>query len=263
MAMGVDDDDHGSVPVSRPSRITHGAEINAGAVAMTALATLLVACGHAFSQVAVRPPTEPPPALAGPASTTNREYRIGIGDQLDIKFFYNPELNEQVIVRPDGRISLQLIPEIIVSDLTPAALTKQLTEYYSKDLKQPQVTVIVRAFGSQRVYVDGEVGRPGMIPILGTMTTLQAIAEAGGMKDTARTGDVIIIRRGANDKPLAFRVDIRKAREGSDFSQDVSLSPFDIVYVPRSRVANVNLWMDQYIRKNIPIPFSIYYGHAR
>ena len=204
----------------------------------------------------------PPQAPQGspPAAAADSEYRIQVGDQLDIKFFFNPELNEQVTVRPDGRISLQLIPELVVSDMTPAALTKQLTQLYATDLKQPRVTVIVRGFGSQRVFVDGEVGKPGMVPILGLMTALQAIAEAGGMTKTARQSEVIVIRRGAPGKPITFSVDLKKAHDGSDLSQDIALAPFDIIYVPRSRVANVNLWMDQYIRQNIPIPFSITYG---
>jgi polysaccharide export outer membrane protein len=229
---------------------------------VVALSVLLTAYSHALAQA---PPGGPPkaPAALPPSSVPVQEYRISVGDQLDIKFFYNPELNEQVIVRPDGRISLQLIPEVVAADLTPAALTRQLTEQYSKDLKQPQLTVIVRGFGSQLVFVDGEVGKPGMVPILAAMTALQAISQAGGMKETARETEVMIIRRGAPGKPLAFRVDLKKARNGSDLAQDISLAPFDIVFVPRSSVANVNLWLDQYIRKNIPIPFTLTYGVYR
>ena len=102
-----------------------------------------------------------------------------------------------------------------------------------------------------------------MVPILGAMTALQAISQAGGMKETARAGDVIIIRRGAPSKPVAFAVNLKKARTGTDLTQDVSLAPFDIVYVPRSRVSNVNVWLDQYIRRNIPLPFSLNYGVYR
>jgi protein involved in polysaccharide export with SLBB domain len=233
--------------------------ITAGIVA---LSLFLSVCSHAVAQA---PPGGPMRAFAAPppSSVPEQEYRIAVGDQLDIKFFYNPELNEQVIVRPDGRISLQLIPEVVAAGMTPAALTRHLTEQYSKDLKQPQLTVIVRGFGSQLVFVDGEVGKPGMVPILGAMTALQAISQAGGMKETARAGDVIIIRRGAPSKPVAFAVNLKKARTGTDLTQDVSLAPFDIVYVPRSRVSNVNVWLDQYIRRNIPLPFSLNYGVYR
>ena len=185
------------------------------------------------------------------------EYRIQVGDRLEVKFFYSPELNEQVIVRPDGRISLQLIPEIEVANLTLAMLAKQLTERYAADLNQPQVTVMVREFGTQRVFVDGEVGTPGMVPIFGQMTALQAISQAGGLKETARSSEVLVIRRGTGDVPVAFRVDLKQVREGRNLAQDIALAPLDVIYVPRSRIANVNLFVDQYIRKVLPFDWVV------
>lgn len=125
------------------------------------------------------------PAAAAPVAESG-DYRIQVGDQLDIKFFYNPTLNEQVVVRPDGRFTLQLIQEVAAAGRTPAALTQELTERYAADLRQPEVTVIVRSFGGQRLFVDGEVSRPGMFPIVGVTTVLEAIAQAGGLKWTAR-----------------------------------------------------------------------------
>ena len=184
---------------------------------------------------------------------TEQEYRIQVGDQLDIKFFYNPELNEQVTVRPDGRISLQLVREIMTAGLTPAELTDLLTKKYAKELKMPEVTVIVRSFGGHKIYVDGEVAKPGIVPLVGFVTVLQAISQAGGMKDTARRGEVIVIRHGTANKPIALTVNIEKVIDGTDMRQDIPLKPFDIVYVPKSPIANVNVWVDQYIRKNIPI----------
>ena len=79
------------------------------------------------------------------------------------------------------------------------------------------------------------------------------------MKETAQVSEVLIIRRGAGNKPLAFPVNLQKALDGTDMSQDNALAPFDIVYVPRLTIANVNVWVDQYIRKNIPIPISLQY----
>ena len=218
-----------------------------------------------FIAVGCSPAAKAPPAAnlqamqaaQAAAPPPDQEYKIQVGDQLDIKFFYNTELNEQVIVRPDGRISLQLIPELEVTNLTLAMLAKQLTERYAADLNQPQVTVMVREFGTQRVFVDGEVGTPGMVPILGRMTALQAISQAGGMKDTARSTEVIVIRRGPGDAPVAFKADLKKARDGGDLAQDVILAPLDIIYVPRSRIANVNLFVDQYIRKVLPFDWVV------
>lgn len=188
------------------------------------------------------------------------KYLIQTGDMLDIKFFYNPELNEQVTVRPDGRISLQLAPEISAAGLTPAQLTEVLVKNYEKELANPGITVIVRSFSSQRIYVDGEVVKPGMVNLVGPMTVLQSITEAGGLKDTAKTSQVLIIRKTEQNKPLAITVNLNDIRNAADGSQDILLAPFDIVYVPKSAVANVNQFVDQYIRRNIPIPFGITYG---
>ena len=120
------------------------------------------------------------PSRPIPPATTEQEFKIQVGDELDIKFFYNAGLNEQVIVRPDGRISLQLVHEIIAAGLTPAELTNVLVEKYSGELQRPVITVIVRAFGAQKIYVDREVMKPGVVPILGILTALQAISQAEG-----------------------------------------------------------------------------------
>jgi protein involved in polysaccharide export with SLBB domain len=201
------------------------------------------------------------PGIQAATPYTEQEYRLQVGDQLDIKFFYNHELNEQVTVRPDGRISLQLAHEIMVAGLTPMELTELLTKKYASELKKPEITVIVRSFGGQKVYVDGEVAKPGMVPLVGTVTLLQALSQAGGVKDSARTTEVIVIRRGADNQPLVITVNLDKTISGIDMSQDIILRPFDIVYVPKSAIANVNKWVDQYIRRNIPISISTGFGY--
>jgi len=182
-----------------------------------------------------------------------QEYRIQAGDQLDIKFYYNPELNELVTVRPDGRISLQLVHEIMAAGLTPAELTGVLREKYAVEVKQPEITVIVRLFGGQQIYVGGEVNKPGIFNLIGSMTVLQSISLAAGVKDSARTKEIVIVRRGADNKPLMIPINLKKLIDGTDMSQDIFLKTFDIVLVPKSNVAEVNVWIDQYIRKNLPI----------
>jgi protein involved in polysaccharide export with SLBB domain len=205
-----------------------------------------------------------PVAMNSPAGSAapNEEYQIQVGDALDIKLFYHPELNESVIVRPDGRISLQLVHEVQASGLTPEQLRRQLRDKYAPQISQPEIAVIVRSFAAQKVYVDGEVAKPGLIPLTGKMTVLQSIASAGGLKDTARVNEVIVVRRGPDNRPASMLVNVEKAIDGSDPTQDLALQPADIVYVPKSPIANVNLWVDQYIRKNIPIPFGFSYNLA-
>ena len=203
-------------------------------------------------------PTEHMNSMA--TSVPLQEYLNQPGDSLDIKFFYNPELNDLVVVRPDGRISLQLAPEIPAAGQTPAQLTTTLEKSYEKELANPGITIIVRSFSSQRVYVDGEVNKPGMVVLLGPLTVLQSIAEAGGAKDTAKTNQVLIIRKSKDNKPQAIEVNLDEIRKAADGSQNVLLAPYDVVYVPKSTIANVNQFIDQYIRRNIPIPFGVSYG---
>jgi protein involved in polysaccharide export with SLBB domain len=189
----------------------------------------------------------------------SREYRIHPGDVLEIKFLYSDEFNENIAVRPDGRISLQLAHDVMAAGRTTAELTDQLVKHYEVELRQPHITVIVRTFSSQKAYVAGEVRNPQLITLETTTTVLQAISQARGFKETARTSEVILIRRNEMEKaPMAVPLDISKVIDGTDMSQDVSLMPSDIVFVPRSHIANINLWVDQYIRKVLPI--DIYYN---
>lgn len=224
------------------------------------LLIFLFGCAHTEGV----PPTAPVAGVSSsgppPVPATLPEYTIRTGDLLDIKLYYHPTLNESVTVRPDGRISLQIIKEVPVAGMTPAALTDLLTKRYSAHLKDPEVTVIVRSFSAQRVFVDGEVAKAGEVPLVGSMSVLQAIAQAGGMRDTARASEVLVIRRAADRQATALRVNLAEALKGKDRDQDIALMPYDIVFVPRSGIAQVNTWIDQYIRKNIPIPFSVYYG---
>ncbi len=193
--------------------------------------------------------------IVGPALSA--EYIIQPGDRLDIKFFYNSEMSDFMTVRPDGRISLQLVGEVMAAGRTPQALTDLITQVYDKELKNPEITVIVRSFGA-RIYVDGEVEKPGEFELSGPLTVMQAISRAQGTTEKAWQ-EVLVIRRIRGKEPLVIPVDISAVLTGEDFSQDIGLVPFDIVYVPRSPIANVNLWVDQYIRRNIPIGFNLFF----
>lgn len=164
-------------------------------------------------------------------------YIIQPGDQLSVKFFFNPELNEEdLVVRPDGHISLQLVHEVKAADLTPIQLKSILEEKYVGQLKNPEIAVIVRSVREPyRIYVDGEVKTPGEYEMVGSLSVLQAIARAGGMKeDTAKKGDVKVIREDQDGQRFVINVDLDRALNGGDLSQDIRLLPSDMVYVPRS-----------------------------
>ncbi|GJL64108.1 MAG: sugar ABC transporter substrate-binding protein [Nitrospirales bacterium] len=217
----------------------------------------LTACSPS---VVVKSPTSvgsPGTTVGQVGPTLMKEYIIQPGDELDIKFFYNPDLNELVTVRPDGRISMQLVGETIAAGRTPFSLTELLKKEYDRELKQPEITVIVRSFGA-RIYVDGEVEKPGELELTGPLTVMQAISRAEGATDEA-WDQALIIRRIQGKQPFVIAIDIKSVLSGEDFSQDIGLVPFDIVYVPRSPIADVNLWVDQYIRQNIPIRFGAFF----
>jgi protein involved in polysaccharide export with SLBB domain len=189
-----------------------------------------------------------------------KEYKIQPGDQLDIKFFYNPELNEQLTVRTDGRITLQLVNDVVAAGLTPTELTSVLTKAYSTELSNPKVAVIVRTSIADKIYVDGEVNRAGLFTLAGPTTALQSIAQAGGMKESAKPTEVIVLRRTDDNRITYILVNLEKALQGADPKEDVLLKPNDIIYVPKSAIANVNTWVDLYIRKNIPLPIGLGYS---
>jgi protein involved in polysaccharide export with SLBB domain len=187
------------------------------------------------------------------------EYRVGKGDELEVQFLYAPELNTKAVVRPDGRVSLPLIGDVLVLNTTPARLTEELKQRYGGRLPRAEVLVNVRGFAGQRVFIGGEVSHPGMQPLTGDMTVIQAIMSAQGFTDRALIDEVVVIRRGEGQERLVFAVNLDAAMSGRDAGQDITLQAADIVVVPRNGISNVNLWVDQYIRRNIPI--SAYVGY--
>ena len=181
------------------------------------------------------------------------DYRIVAGDSLEIRFIHTPDLNNIVTVRPDGKISLPMISEIRAGGMTTVELAEAVRTAYAGQLKRPDATINIKTFSSQRIFIGGEVQRPGMQALVGPVSVLQAIMAADGIKDTGNDREIIIVRRGDHDQRLVYSIDITQVLSGKDPSQDILLQPFDVVVVPRSGIANLNTWIDMYIRKNLPI----------
>lgn len=190
-------------------------------------------------------------------SQLEKDYIIQVGDVMGIKFYYTPELNENVTVRPDGKISLQLIDEVLAAGLTPSKLDDLLTEKYSKILEHSEVTVIMRELVGQRIYVGGEVNSPGMIPASGRLTSLQAIFRAGGFKNTAELKSIVILRNEGYDKPLFMTVNLAENLKSPYQHHDILLKPYDIIFVPKTKIAMLNQFVDQYIKKVIPVSMNV------
>lgn len=180
------------------------------------------------------------------------DYRIQTGDQLHIRFTYQPEVNEEVPVRPDGRISLGTTGEITVVGLTPAELERLVEEKSSARLRNPEVVVVVTKIAEQRVYIGGEVQKPGFVVLQPGMTPLQAVFQSGGFRETAKLESVLLITPGPGGRFSAARMDMRQVVEDG-VPERVRLHPGDVVYVPMTWIADLNLVVDQYVRGLFPV----------
>jgi len=202
---------------------------------------------------------EPPADLAAThvvqPTTAPQAYMLQPGDNIEVKFAYVPDLNQNQIIRPDGKISLQLVHDVQAAGLTPGQLQDRLLQLYQQTaLKSPELVVVVRDFNSNKIYVGGEVGQPGVQPILTPTTVLQAILQANGFKATARANEVLIIRQRTDGAGYDWQVlNLQKVLKGEDFAANIPLAPRDVIYVPRSDIANIDVFVDQYMRQVLPI----------
>ena len=226
-------------------------------VAFVVAAVALPSC----SPVPNLPPAPPvPPPDTGQMSEL-APYHIQVGDILDIRLLLNPELNEEVTVRPDGHISTGVVHDAVAYGRTVPQLIADLTRDYSRELKNPRLSVVVKSFAPTRVYVGGEVTNPGEFVNVGPNLTLtQAIARAGGLKTNSADEDkIFIIRRGKNNVPEFYSVRYQDLMWGKNAIADVELAPYDVVYVPRAGVAEVYKFFYQYFLQFVPVSWGFSY----
>jgi polysaccharide export outer membrane protein len=173
------------------------------------------------------------------------------GDQLRILYTYWPELNEEQAIRPDGKVALQLVGDVQAAGYTPDELRAHLLQLYAGKLKDPEIVVAVDGFSGQRVYVGGEVRQPGVLPLSGRMTVLEAIMQAGGpIKQSAKLSTVVLVRM-RDGQRHARSINVAKALSEPE-SEPVFLEPYDVIFVPRTAIDQVNQFVDQYIDEIIP-----------
>jgi polysaccharide biosynthesis/export protein len=185
-----------------------------------------------------------------PPSPIEERVSLGPGDEIELRFFYNPDLNDMQQIRPDGKISLPLIGEVMAYGRTPAGLEADLKKRYAPFMDQPEVTVIVRALNSRAVYVGGAVLQPGRVAMPGRLTLLSALMEAGGVDAVTASSDrVYLIRHDLLGVRRVEELDLDDAMRGETVTY---LEPRDIVIVPRSTIVNVNQWIEQHINKMVP-----------
>jgi polysaccharide biosynthesis/export protein len=162
---------------------------------------------------------------------TDPDYKIGPQDMLRIDVWKEPDISRIVPVRPDGKITLPLVNDIQASGLTPTQLAAKIAEGLKKYITSPQVTVGVTEINSRRIFVSGEVARPGAMPLLPNMTVLQALSSAGGFTQFAREKKIYILRM-EEGKQVKHPFNYKEAISGKNVEQNIMLEGGDIIVVP-------------------------------
>ena len=175
-------------------------------------------------------PAKPVAPVAVPSVALPSDYVIGVEDVLSVVFWRDKELSADVVVRPDGKISLPMLNDIPAAGLTPEALAAVIEKAATKYVRDPGATVIVKEIRSRKVYVIGEVGRPGPFPLGSEMNVLQAIGEVGGFTEAADKGGVIIVRN-ENGKERRFKFNYNDVVKGKNLAQNIRLLPGDTIIV--------------------------------
>jgi polysaccharide export outer membrane protein len=216
---------------------------------------LLTGCAQVSAGLPPAPPAPPPDAALPP-------YRVQVGDVLSIRFLLEPELNEDVTVRPDGRISTELAPAVLALDRTTDQVAAALRVPYAKELRHPDIGVEVKSYAPVRIYVAGEVMAAGefAVPAGPSLTLSQAVARAGGLRTSGDPDHVLLLRRGDGDRPLVYAVDYRAIMRGADPAADVRLAPYDVVYVPKTGINAAYVWFNQHIQQFVPVSWGFSYN---
>jgi polysaccharide export outer membrane protein len=229
------------------------------ALAVVLLAGGLSACGHIDAEP-ITPGPKPTARFAniGYADWSEEEpsYRFYPGDEVDVSVPSAPELNKSAVVQPDGRVSLPLISPVMAADRTIEELQGSISQAYAGTLLRPQVQVSVKSTTPLKVFIGGEVKNPGVFDMAGDGDALRAIIQAGGFTNSAKRNQVVIIRRGLDGRAMMRTANLLQGLTNSGNADLIPLRRFDVVYVPRSGVAEAGLFMQQYFRDLLPISFS-------
>ena len=191
--------------------------------------------------------------LAAVNSVQTGEYRVGLGDTLRVRFLFHNELDSEPEVRHDGHITITGLGDFQAYGVTTRELEQDIYRRASLTYRNPQVGVVVTKQSVHRAYVGGEVGRPGYVDLRPGMTALRAIFMTGGFQDTAKVDNVLHVRWADDGTYNAEVLDLRQVLETGDPRGDALLTANDVVFVPKTPIANADLWVRQYILDLIPI----------
>jgi polysaccharide export outer membrane protein len=207
------------------------------AARIAAAASLLGVCLSAAWPAALvaQSTKQPQSANASPGKpaappTLPKDYVIGVEDVLNVVFWRDKELSADVVVRPDGKISLPMLNDVPAAGVTPEQLAAAVQEAATKFIREPGATVIVKEIHSRKVYVVGEVAKPGIFPLGNEMNVLQIIAEAGGFLEHANKGNVVILRT-ENGQERRYKFNYNDVVRGRNIAQNIRLLPGDTILI--------------------------------
>ena len=201
------------------------------------------------------------PASSYPEWTEQDDaYRFYPGDKLSVSFSTAPELDRELIVAPDGRVVMPLVGDFMAADRSARELRHLMEQAYASELVDPTLTVAPVEFGSQQVFVGGEVNNPGVFALPGKIDALQAITMAGGWDETAKPQKVLVLRRTSEGKVLRAVINVKKGVVDPSVYDIGPLKRFDVVFVSRTWIADENKFVRQYILDALPLDFSFYYN---
>jgi protein involved in polysaccharide export with SLBB domain len=231
---------------------THRATLALGS--MLVIAAALAGCSSSSQ-------TQAPTAFVMPAQPQQEptEYIIQPGDSLDVSFYFHPDNNQQnLLVRPDGKIYLPVIGEVQAGGLTAPQLAESIQKRSSVTLRDPKVAINIRTMNQTRIFVGGEVARPGFVNYSPGMTAVQALMQVGGWKDSADLKEVVLLQKVADtgNEYRPTKIDLQRVINDGEVKSDIVLNPSDIIVLPKTGIAKANLWMQQYVINMIPIRIS-------
>jgi len=215
------------------------------------IALALAACSSPHA-----PPLTAEGAVPGGVPLT-AEHTLSPNDVIEIRFPYSPDLNDRVTIGDDGYASPKLLGPVLIGGLTVPEATAQLKQRYGVKIRDPEMSVTVRNYAPEAVYVDGWVQHPGLIRSEAPLTVARAVARAGGAKGGAQTDQVLLMRRDAAGKLSAYKVALG-GYAGAN-GDDPLLKSFDIVYVPKNPIAALSDFLGQYT-KNLPFTANLPLG---
>ena len=179
-------------------------------------------------------------------------YRFFAGDRVRVQYLRTPEMNEDTAVAPDGMIGLRAAGQVQAAGRTAPELQDAVMQASLRNLTAPEVTVSLIESPGSKVFVGGMVSRPGAFALDGRRGAFEAVVLAGGFSPEARMDQVVLIRRNPQNRPMLRTIDLRDFASFGTTGGDRPLVPGDIVFVPRNRISEVDLWIDQFINKFLP-----------